>query len=603
MAGPWEKYAPQKGKPWEKYTEGNASTPEMSFVDALKKAPGAALTQAAAIPGAVYDMAAHPVRTLQGINDLGQGAMSLGARPVNEWLSDRGLTYSRLPPPDEKEAGQMEMARGVGREYAENYGTLKGFKEHLATEPLNIVGDLATVLSGGAGIAGKGPLMASKVPRIAGQTRTSEKLLRNAAPKNPQALDPFGPEAMLLDASPSMTGLAQGVTLAPNAQRNAIVDALLSRDKGRSDRLIADTRSTLGKPRDVELLKKGIDKFAMRKAGPLYTSAKANAPNLSVKNVLLSQAITKRAAGMDPVGREVMTKVMTSVDDALNAGDPKLVAERLHYIRQSLDKRIVYDKQAFDALGSADKAAQAPLKEARAVLDDMLKNNLPGFREADEITAKGKRAQDDVDFGFGALEGGKYAITPKRYAKEYAKRDPKFVAEGVKADVATAMGTQANDLAALRKKVGGDNDFNRDKLAATFGPDKVDSLLSSIDREALFAQNSADISRGSQTAQRLAAAKMAGGPDAPTISDSASFTGLTGKAVAKTLNALMSKATTKYSSRNTEALVKALTAKGPDAQKLLLELTNGKGKSQTLKRIVQAIIGAHVADTVNRPHR
>ena len=94
------------------------------------------------------------------------------------------------------------------------------------------------ILGGGAAMKGA-DFATTPVPH--GQTRTSAALLRNAAPDDLTAFRKLGPEGMTMDASPSMTGLAQGVAVAPGKQKDAIVSALTGRQGGRSQRLLSDT--------------------------------------------------------------------------------------------------------------------------------------------------------------------------------------------------------------------------------------------------------------------------------------------------------------------------------------------------------------------------
>jgi hypothetical protein len=57
---------------------------------------------------------------------------------------------------------------------------------------------------------------------------------------------------------------------------------------------------------------------------------------------------------------------------------------------------------------------------------------------------------------------------------------------GTRADVERMVGTNANDVAALRKMVGGEGDWNRAKLAQIFGPDEADKVINAVDREVAF---------------------------------------------------------------------------------------------------------------------
>ena len=57
-------------------------------------------------------------------------------------------------------------ARAVGGLLSERYGTTNGFKNAIATDPVGMMGDLATVLTGGGFAAARAPGLAGKVGRI-----------------------------------------------------------------------------------------------------------------------------------------------------------------------------------------------------------------------------------------------------------------------------------------------------------------------------------------------------------------------------------------------------------------------------------------------------
>lgn len=569
-----------KAKARRRRAEAQGGPPSREWSDvpgeALQNAPAsawnAATTFAGAVPGMVMD--ATPL-----------GLM----RKMSGYVQD-----------PEKASNE---ATGIFNFYKNRYGSEEALKNTIATDPVGFAGDASVVLSGPFAMAGRGPLASRAAASIPGQTRLSQALLRKAAPKTSDELAALGPDAMLLDASPSMTGLAQGASIAPGASKDAIVNALLDRQNKRVPRLDRDRKAAFGPARDPELLKKQIDEEAMQQAGPIYSAAKENAPELYGQlDDLLAQQLTHPSAGMSLEGRGVMSKIMTEIDDALAAGDPSLTAERLHSIRQNLDAKIVYDNQDLRALSSADKAAQSQLKQARAAVDDILKNRL-GFGDADEIVSKAKRAQSDIDYGQSALEGGKYAHTPERFRLELNKRDPKMVGEGMKADIRNAVGTQANDLSALRKKLGGDNDFNRDKLIKVFGREPVEKLVKAIDRETLFSQNYADVARNSQTAMRTAAERDINKSEASTFTGSETATGLTIKGTAKLVNSIVGKIATRASQPTRDALTNSLIKKGPDAVKLLDELIKATPNGGIGRKLLQAFIASGAANAVNRPHR
>lgn len=532
----------------------------------------------------------HPLETYESLGKVTKGVGDMSREAMFPGLSR--LTGKEADPQ------ATEAAGNVGQALKERYGGVENLKRTLATDPVGASGDLAAVFAGGGGaaarLAGLGKIRIPPLPRPAGQTRASMALLRNAAPKDARAFADLGDEAMLLDASPSMTGLAQGVAPLPGKARNSIVEELFARQQGRSKRLVADTTSTLGKARDPTLLKELLNKLHQRRSGLIYEKAFKDAPALpgTLDDILATQ-LTSPTETLALSSRKTGLGIFDEIDDAMKAETPEIAARRLMSIRQNLDAQIVHDRDAFNALSSADKAGQGPLKQARAAIDDILKNRVPGIREGDAIVAESKGRQRSVDYGFNALEGGKYAISPERMTRDLGKLDKRFVGEGMKADIRTAMGTQANDLAALRKKVGGDLDFNREKIAQVFGQNKPDRLVKSIDREERFGQSYADIARNSQTAQRLEGSRAVSAPDAPRFSGQETVLGLTAKGTAKLLNAVVAKTIGRAHKPTADALTRALIAKGPEARQLLNALMTGDARSRV--KILTALLAEQSA--------
>ena len=84
-----------------------------------------------------------PIDTLKTLGKLGGGA-ALNLMPDKA----REIATSIFTNPQSaKEA--MDLASSVGGEYATNYGSLEGFKQKLATDPVGVVADLSTLFYGG----------------------------------------------------------------------------------------------------------------------------------------------------------------------------------------------------------------------------------------------------------------------------------------------------------------------------------------------------------------------------------------------------------------------------------------------------------------------
>lgn len=95
----------------------------------------------------MWQAVSHPIDTGGTIYDIADGAVRLMAPGGDS--------------PNEAKA------KAVGDFFSERYGTTKGFKNAVATDPVGVMGDLATVLTGGGFAAARAPGMAGKVANVA----------------------------------------------------------------------------------------------------------------------------------------------------------------------------------------------------------------------------------------------------------------------------------------------------------------------------------------------------------------------------------------------------------------------------------------------------
>lgn len=140
-----------------------ANEPELTWGETIRGA-GQNLGSSALDAGkSIVDSVAHPIRTLQTLGELGSGAVSQaqGALGVQQ-------------DPAEK-ARAEKLVRALEGHYGQAYGSIKGFKRSLASDPVGIAMDAAT-LADGAGAVGK----------LAGLEKTA-KVLRTTS----SAVDPI----------------------------------------------------------------------------------------------------------------------------------------------------------------------------------------------------------------------------------------------------------------------------------------------------------------------------------------------------------------------------------------------------------------------------
>jgi len=104
----------------------------------------------------LYQAVTNPVQTVSGLLDVGAGALQKALpKPVVDFVNQ----FESNP-----EAAQraVSAANAVGGAMKERYGSVEGIKNTIATDPVGAMGDLSTLLGGGAALAGRIP-MAGKV--------------------------------------------------------------------------------------------------------------------------------------------------------------------------------------------------------------------------------------------------------------------------------------------------------------------------------------------------------------------------------------------------------------------------------------------------------
>ena len=113
----------------------------------------------------------HPIETATSLISLGKGIY-------------------QLTTPGEQ--ADEQTAKAVGEFFADRYGSLDGFKNAFATDPLGVASDISVVLTGGAALA-------AKVPGVAGKTTT-------IASKVGEAIDPVKATGKLVKGTGDVIG-------------------------------------------------------------------------------------------------------------------------------------------------------------------------------------------------------------------------------------------------------------------------------------------------------------------------------------------------------------------------------------------------------------
>jgi hypothetical protein len=105
--------------------------------------------------GVVYPLT-HPIETMTAFRDIGHGLISkmYGAAGGQQDPAQKAKTEA--------------AANALGQFFADRYGSVKGFKKTLASDPVGVLADASMVLSGGAALGARAPGVIGNAARTAG---------------------------------------------------------------------------------------------------------------------------------------------------------------------------------------------------------------------------------------------------------------------------------------------------------------------------------------------------------------------------------------------------------------------------------------------------
>ncbi|MBY0251266.1 MAG: hypothetical protein K2X54_07780 [Methylobacterium organophilum] len=324
-------------------------------------------------------------------------------------------------------------------------------------------------------------------------------------------LGELGPEAMLLDASPSFEGRAQGLAVLPDT-REAIVNPLRQRAAGANARLAADVDTHLGPTLDPAAFQAEWQRAYGEAVPPLYRDALSQPVQVDTSGVLETIG---RLGAHEKGGAELALRrawgLLHAEQDVPGLGRavvPDRNPEALHNTKEALDAMIAHAQQ-HGGSGSAAASEIRALSAVRSGVNDALEAQVPGYAEANRTAQHFFQQRDAFDNGQRLLNGGREAARPAQVAADTAAMTPEVQQAqrlGLRTEVDRLVGTQLNDRLALRKALMGEGDYNRARMGTVFGEEPTAGVAAAVDREAAFDAANRRIVDNSMTAQRVAAA-------------------------------------------------------------------------------------------------
>jgi len=131
-----------------------------SWTDVPGEAFSNILPSAKNMASGLYEAVTSPVQTVSGLMDVAAGSLQNALpKPVVEFVNKFDA--------DPKAAQRaVQAANAAGGMLKDRYGSEEAIKNTFATDPVGAAGDLSLLLTGGAGIASRTPLLAKTAPTL-----------------------------------------------------------------------------------------------------------------------------------------------------------------------------------------------------------------------------------------------------------------------------------------------------------------------------------------------------------------------------------------------------------------------------------------------------
>jgi len=487
------------------------------------------------------------------------------------------------------EGAAYGAAHGAGNTYSDKAGDYVEAAKTGATTGAMIGGGLPLLGSAAGGLYRTGAAFLG--PRVEGASRGASAMLRGAAQADEQgmrALPAMGPEAMLVDAGPAMKGLGQGAGTGTGQGRTDLVTALQTRDAGTAPRILRALDENLGSsplPSRVESHLSGDRAYMGQEYEAVLDGARA------VNTQPLADALEATVVNLRGPAQQAVKRVRGMLDIPGAPGNLDPHPRALLSTRNAIDGMLE---------GEVNPQVIRELTFARQAVDGELARAVPGIKAVDAPIAEAHRQSSALQRGSQVLDTGKTAIRPADLASEMQlgalpqgemvgpSAAPVRLRQGTRAELDRLVGTNANDLNVLERKIGTPQDWNSEKLGTIFGEGPRDRIVKSLMDNRTFRQSYQDIVQNSQTAQRVESAAAMRGAEGGNIPHDTTLTGIGFKA----LNAVAKAISGASNAKTKDEIGQILASQGPAVQRIarsLLESAKATGEnSRAINRVLSS---------------
>ena len=327
----------------------------------------------------LYEAVTSPVQTVSGLMDAAAGGLqNVLPKSVTDFINQ----FETNP-----EAAQRAMtaANAVGGAFKERYGTVEGIKNTIATDPVGVVGDLSTLLTG-AGVAVRGPALvagavATKLP-AAGKVAST---MSNVADKLSTAANVTNPINAMVKAPGIAYDLAgaltkQGLALKTGVGTEPITQAVRAGKEGNTT-FVENMRGQVPITQVLDDARTNLAQMNLDKQKD-YRSGMVNIKN--DKSVLDFAGIDKavknaeslayfKGKSLDKTAASVLDNIKAKVNDWKNSDPAEFhTPEGMDKLKQSL-------WEDFGKLGMEEKTAFSAGKQIYDAVKNQINTQAPEY--------------------------------------------------------------------------------------------------------------------------------------------------------------------------------------------------------------------------------
>lgn len=435
VVAPARKPKPPKAQSWRDAPVVSAPEPRSrslleTGVEAISNAPASAIQ----FGKALYEAITNPVETAGNMLDIAAGGLQKAAgaalpKPVMDFLNSFDDAAAKRA---------MDAANQFGGQMKARYGTYDRITNTMATDPVGFVADMSTLLSGGAGAAGRVGMKgtAANLEKWAQRTNPVNALApvgratRKIATKAPSVVaDYLSPKSAAYMAAAEGRGNElinamrnPNVAIVPGTKPTAAQAAssvgatkfsamggqsekilpseYLARAEGNEAARLASLRTVGGTPENITALSKGRELTGKQNYGAIERNVvdvddtfRALTQRPSMETAMKRAAEISAEQGVPfQMGRDVRPGSMAGMT---TAGKPaQYTVQSLHNLKTALDD-IIKDPATFGV--GANEARL--MGNTRRQLVNWIESKAPGYKSARETFAKQSRRINQAEVG------------------------------------------------------------------------------------------------------------------------------------------------------------------------------------------------------------